>query len=205
MNPAPTFLFDPTEGKQPRTARKIHIRRLYDVFEICLHRGDMRRARRAWSILVRCKELDWKTMWRTGALVAGAHSPYDDTQTQQRLEYLSTMMRQHSEAREAIFQEFVLLLIKSGQHERALDELELYLPSPPYQDNPVLHLYAGLVCLYLAQSLQAAAGHAGKRTLRDAEQYLERTRQLDPENVIAVAWLEKAGLSLLSIHSRLFV
>ena len=26
-----------------------------------------------------------------------------------------------------------------------------YLPSYPYQDNPVLHIYAGLIALYLAQ------------------------------------------------------
>ncbi|KAI0089114.1 hypothetical protein BDY19DRAFT_890129 [Irpex rosettiformis] len=196
MISSPTFLFEPVEGKQPRTARKIHIRRLYDVLELCLHQGDMKRAMRAWTILVRCKEMDWKTMWRTGALMAGTHSPYEGSQAQDRLEYLSAMMRQYAEAREAIFQEFVLLLIKAGQHERALDELELYLPSPPYQDNPVLHLYAGLLCLYLAQPNPENPEHLNRRTLRDAEQYLQRTRQLDPDNTIAIAWLENVRYTL---------
>lgn len=65
-----------------------------------------------------------------------------------------------------------------------------YLPSPPYQDNPVLHLYAGLVCLYLVQPTGASAGLTGVRSLRDAEHYLERAKFLDPNNVVARTWLQ---------------
>ncbi|KAI0787028.1 hypothetical protein BC629DRAFT_1288495 [Irpex lacteus] len=202
MTSTPAFLFEPPSAKTPRTARKVHIRRLYDVLQLSLHRGDIERARRAWCILIRCKELDWMALWRIGVLLASAgangETRYDeghDSETAERLEYLSTMMRHHSEEREAIFQEFVLLLIKSAQYERALDELELYLPSPPYQDNPVLHLYAGLLCLYLAQPIPAdGSTHLSRRTLRDAEHYLQRTRQLDPENTIASAWLDSVRL-----------
>lgn len=56
----------------------------------------------------------------------------------------------------------------SGRYREAQDELELcvyvfwfvndvsddegsYLPSFPYSDNPVLHIYAGLISLYTAQ------------------------------------------------------
>lgn len=53
--------------------------------------------------------------------------------------------------KETMLKELVLLFILSGQYSQALDELELYLPSFPYQDNPVLHIYAGLLCLHLAQ------------------------------------------------------
>ena len=97
----PTFLFEPVGSKQPRTARKTHIRRLYDVLELCLHRGDMKRATRAWAILARCKEMSWDDMWRTGSLVAGTHSSYNGgggAQARERLEYLSTMMRQQTDA-----------------------------------------------------------------------------------------------------------
>lgn len=96
----------------------------------------------------------------------------------------------------------------SGQYEKALDELELrvqtsansassahralrYLPSQPYQDSPVLHLYAGLICLYLAQPSRANTAYIGVRTLRDAEHYFERVKYLDPDNIIATTWLEK--------------
>jgi RNA polymerase I-specific transcription initiation factor RRN11 len=72
--------------------------------------------------------------------------------------------------REDVFRELVLRLILSGRQREALEELELwaflrsifnindsnlalnsYLPSFPYQDNPVLHIYAGLAAFYLAQ------------------------------------------------------
>jgi len=70
--------------------------------------------------------------------------------------------------RESLLQELVLSLALAGRERDALDELELcgslcswllhttqlkqcsYLPSPPYQDNSVLHTYAGLLCLRLA-------------------------------------------------------
>jgi RNA polymerase I-specific transcription initiation factor RRN11 len=73
--------------------------------------------------------------------------------------------------RESLLQELVLSLALTGREREALDELELcgslalffffvvtysqlygysYLPSLPYQDNSVLHTYAGLLCLRLA-------------------------------------------------------
>jgi hypothetical protein len=130
----------------------------------------------------------------------------------------------------------VLSLALAGRERDALDELELcgsqfffclfyfifwfvvtcgqlygysYLPSPPYQDNPVLHTYAGLICLRLAQWNNKLSGDTqGTREapkhmetvelislqknpeqrsdqimLREARQYLERARALDPEVV----------------------
>jgi hypothetical protein len=91
-----TFLFASLEDKKPITARKIHIRRLYDLLQLCLQRNDIPRAKRAWAILARCKEVDWKTMWTTGVHLLG-----DDTNSpeasQSRLEFLRAMMLQHSE------------------------------------------------------------------------------------------------------------
>lgn len=34
-----------------------------------------------------------------------------------------------------------------------IDIFDRYLPSLPYQDNPVLHVYAGFISLFLAQPL----------------------------------------------------
>lgn len=67
-----------------------------------------------------------------------------------------------------LLKELIFRLIEAGLHREALDELELcvfcvigtvapltlhprYLPSFPYQDNPILHIYAGLLCFYLSQ------------------------------------------------------
>jgi len=89
----------------------------------------------------------------------------------------------------------VLSLALSGRERDALDELELYLPSIPYQDNPVLHTYAGLICLRLAQSNNNLSGDTQEQgsdqvMLREARQYLERARALDPQ-VVPPAFIHK--------------
>lgn len=52
----------------------------------------------------------------------------------------------------------------------------------------MLHAYAGLICLYLAQPNRAADVSSEGRSLRDAQQYLDRARYLDPNNLVAAAW-----------------
>ncbi|KAK7695778.1 hypothetical protein QCA50_000415 [Cerrena zonata] len=193
------ILFDLPGSKALNTARKLHIRRLYDVLQLCLLRQDFARARKAWAILVRCKEVHWKALWKTGVLLLDV-SDYDfeqERETAKRVDYLSTMMLQQSQDKESILQELILRFIKAGKHRRALDELELYIPSPPYDTNPVLHLFAGLLCLYLSQGQQdtehgtADHGEFNPGMLRDAQVFFERARILDPENEFASSWIEK--------------
>lgn len=92
-----------------------------------------------------------------------------------------------------------------------LNPLGRYLPSFPYQDNPVLHTYAGLLCIFLSQSedefqgefldLNLGSGVTTKQqyvdtsahnptTLRDAQSHLERARALDIDNTVASGFLE---------------
>ncbi|KAI0335616.1 hypothetical protein GY45DRAFT_1240454 [Cubamyces sp. BRFM 1775] len=191
------FIFSSLDSKQPKTARKLHIRRVFDVLNLCIQRRDWPRARRAWAILARCKEVDWKEMWRTSLLLLGETGNEDDLghSHEDRVSFLTVMMRQHPEERESILKELVLHLIQLGMHRRALEELDLYLPSYPYQDNPVLHVYAGLIALYLAQP----DGDGPEETtygwnvnlLRDAQAHLERARTIDPSNVVAETFLSQ--------------
>lgn len=50
------------------SARAEQFRRLYDIYRICLQRGEQGRERadRAWSLLVRSGLLDWASNWRDG-------------------------------------------------------------------------------------------------------------------------------------------
>jgi len=96
-----------------------------------------------------------------------------------------------------------LSLAMAGRERDALDELELYLPSPPYQDNSVLHTYAGLLCLRLAtlstdadpsrnaQGPGKIADASEQTLLREAQQHLERARTLDPEGGVALAFIRR--------------
>ncbi|KAI0775966.1 hypothetical protein BD413DRAFT_469744 [Trametes elegans] len=193
-----SFLFSSLNSKRPNTARKVHIRRLFDVLQLCIQRHDWPRARRAWAVLVRCKEVDWKSMWRTSLLLLGEDDVDANTAAtdSDRVSYLTVMMRQHPDERESILKELVLRLIHCGMHRRAMEELDLYLPSYPYQDNPVLHIYAGLIALYEAQpapdtSEEATYGPAN--FLRNAQAHFERARAIDPSNVVAEAFLSQVS------------
>lgn len=92
-----SFLFTYPDAKQPLSARKVHLRRLYDILELCIQHNDLVRARKAWAILVRCKEVNWKVMWKTGALLVGVEED-KKVVVRNRVEYLTTMMLQYPEA-----------------------------------------------------------------------------------------------------------
>ncbi|KAJ7721170.1 hypothetical protein DFH07DRAFT_760592 [Mycena maculata] len=186
-----SFVFAPTasDSRRPTAARKIHIRRLYDVMHVCIQRNDLQRATKAWSILARCKEVNWRTMWSTSVHIL-AENLDESEKAPHKIEFLRVMMLQHPDDREAILKELVLRLILSGQNREALDELELYLPSFPYQDDPLLHTYAGLIAIYTAQPLSGVASF-NPIFLRNAQAHFERAKSLDPDNEIADAFLWK--------------
>ncbi|KDQ64329.1 hypothetical protein JAAARDRAFT_117685 [Jaapia argillacea MUCL 33604] len=193
-----TFLFASLDSKSPTTARKVHIRRLYDLMQLCLQRNDLPRARKAWCILARCKEIDWRTMWKTGIQVLGDDCLTSPEDNSSRLEFLRSMRLQFPEQQEAILREFALRLIATEKYREALDELELYLHVIPYRDNPVLNVYAGLLALHLSQTpddQRAATQDDGScPLLRNAQAHLEKARTLDPENEVAKAFLTQISV-----------
>ncbi|KAJ3848783.1 hypothetical protein EV368DRAFT_76052 [Lentinula lateritia] len=178
----------------PLTARKVHIRRLYEVLQLSIHRNDLPRARRAWSILVRCKEINWTTMWNTAIHLVEENSYGDDSA--KRIELLRDMMLHYPDQRIAVIKELIFRLILSSRHREALDELELYLPSFPYQDSPVLHTYAGLLCFYLSQehSNPEASTTFRPSLVRESMAHFERAQVLDPGNIVAVSFSHKIDI-----------
>ncbi|TFK28885.1 hypothetical protein FA15DRAFT_583830 [Coprinopsis marcescibilis] len=204
------FLFASLGSKDPSTARKVHIRRLYDIFQLSVARRDFQRARRAWSILVRCKEVDWAAMWTTGLLLLG-DAPQDDECSTLKLDYLRAMMLQKLEQRETILQEVILRFIHRRQYKEALNELELYLPAFPFQDNPVLHTYAGLLALYIGQPPPEQKGrHAvfhgtfDPIAIRESQSHFEHALTRDPDNVVARGFIDSVVrlLYIYMMHSK---
>lgn len=107
--------------------------------------------------------------------------------------------------REPILCELVHLYVVAGRHREALDELELfelqtfryqslltcldisYLPSFPYRDNAVLHIYAG-ICSVLAfqpgSASEVDVQPIDSEMLDRAQIFFERAKSLDPENIV---------------------
>ncbi|KAF7332114.1 hypothetical protein MKEN_00092100 [Mycena kentingensis (nom. inval.)] len=145
----------------------------------------LRCAIRAWNILVRCKEVDWKSMWSLGVHLLAENNLDNASERQSsKVDFLRLMMLQRPEDREMILKELVLRLILCERYREALEDLELYLPSFPYQDNATLHIYAGMVSLYLAQP-KAAGLEPNTKLLREAHTYFERAMTLERDNSIA--------------------
>ena len=88
------FFFASLQSKHPLTARKVHIRRLYDILQLCIQRQDISRARRTWAILARCKEIQWKSLWITSLLLVGDSLHLVDSNTE-KINYLRSLMLQH--------------------------------------------------------------------------------------------------------------
>ncbi|KAF7301848.1 hypothetical protein MIND_00750700 [Mycena indigotica] len=187
-----TSIFAAPKTKR-NAARKIHIRRLYDMMNIAIQRNDYVRANRAWSILARCPEVDWKALWTTGVYLV-AEGLDDHEKLSSKIDFLRVMMLQRPSDKEIILKELCLRLILSGRYREALDDLELYLPSFPYQDNPILNIYAGLLTLYLAQSpQQGQANGPNPKLMRDAQTYFERAASLQPDFTLAQGYLDLLG------------
>lgn len=56
----------------------------------------MARAKRTWTILVRCKEIDWKSMWSTGIHLLGEQTARDDNANNlEKLAFLRAIMPQY--------------------------------------------------------------------------------------------------------------
>ncbi|XP_006460360.1 hypothetical protein AGABI2DRAFT_67080 [Agaricus bisporus var. bisporus H97] len=185
------FLFASLDSKLPHTSRRVHIRRLYDILQLCIQRNDVVRASRAWAILVQCKEFRWDEHWATGLYILNGGGVSSEN-IPQRINYLPISLHF---LQEEMLKELILLYIMSNRYQDALDELELYLPSFPYQDNPILHIYAGLLSLQLAQKRDAHT--LGQSLLRDAQAHLNQAKTVDPSNTVAEAFLHRVN----NIHS----
>lgn len=150
-----------------------HFRRLYDIYRLLLQRGDLERAKRAYALVVRCREFDWAMNWRDGiAMVTLPRSQQEEDGAEEgeaerlrreeelKARYLREALAVHSRGvtsfrhvREpvTILRELILHLIVMHNYNEALQEVELCANMPPFREDPSLYYYGGLVCVYLAQ------------------------------------------------------
>ncbi|KAF9779453.1 hypothetical protein BJ322DRAFT_1087533 [Thelephora terrestris] len=190
------FLFSLLDIRGIDSARKLTIRRVYDVCMHSLCLGDVNRARKAFGILLRCKEFDWKASWALAVYMLNAHDPdRDDTFFLSQVEQLRLLMLQDPTRREELLNEILQVLVQNGRYTEALDEIELYLPSFPYQDNPVLHIYAGLICLYMSQDPDSRRDEKSPDSLlEEAKIHLNRVITIDPGNCVAHMFLDQVHI-----------
>jgi RNA polymerase I-specific transcription initiation factor RRN11 len=220
------FLFSLPGLENADSARKEMIRRIYDACIYSMLLGDIRIARKAFGLLLRCKEFKWKDFWSLAVYMLNPHDPdRDNTFVLSQVDQLRSLMVQdrarvsHSTSAYAwtqrisqgveLLNELLQVLVQNGRCTEALDEIELsvimflmvthrfayyfprYLPLFPYQDNPVLHTYTGLIRLYMSQEPDSRRGNESPDGLLEgAKASLNRVIEIDSENRTARFFLD---------------
>ncbi|KAG8738548.1 hypothetical protein FRC12_016718 [Ceratobasidium sp. 428] len=216
MSFKPIFHLEPRPRRElsPSTSsRKQHIRFTYDILHVCLQRGDLARARRAWSLLVKCPEIDLRTIWQVGLALIPCEGENEERRarsTREHVGYLKRVRLRIPDMQETFLKETVLALIDMGEYQEALDELDLYIVTMPFDQNTVLHIYAGMLWLYTAQprkeqdeKVEDAAFEDDGETIdtrgwdatriASAKRHFRRALALDPDNTFARGFLDRLG------------
>jgi RNA polymerase I-specific transcription initiation factor RRN11 len=97
MSFTPLFRLAPRPHRElsPATSsRKQHIRFVNDILHVCLQRGDLLRARRAWAVLVKCPEIDMRTIWQVGLALIPGREDGKGRATREHVNYLKRVRLQ---------------------------------------------------------------------------------------------------------------
>lgn len=156
-----------------------------------------------------------RTLWQIGLALIPGREDGKGKATREHVSYLKRVRLQIPQSQETLLKETVLALIDMGEYQEALDELDLYIVTMPFDQNPVLHLYAGMLWLYTAQPAHTndtdeqiptseEAGALGTVKVLDtqnwnvariaaAKRHFRRAIALDPGNTFARGYLDRLG------------
>ncbi|KAK0556543.1 hypothetical protein OC846_001112 [Tilletia horrida] len=162
---------NPTAAATTVPLRSEHLRKVFDILQLSLLRGDGPRAARALRILIRAKEWRHSDLWRYGLAVAGLlgrdaflstsrarqyqgsdqdeklRRLSEEAATLRRLAYLRGLYRAKQAFRADLLVQIVYELIELKRYEEAMRELEFVLDTHPFRNSPTLHLLAGVLTL----------------------------------------------------------
>lgn len=97
------FLFASPDGRRSSSARRVHLRRLYDILHLSIQRGDLLLAQKSFALLSRCEDIEWAAIWKFGLIIlAAADQPppghvNNMLGTPKHIEFLRVMMLRHPE------------------------------------------------------------------------------------------------------------
>jgi hypothetical protein len=114
------FLFASPDGRSPSSARRVHLRRLYDILHLSIQRGDLLLAQKSFALLSRCEDVEWAAIWKFGLIILAAADHPDQPPgyvnslgTPKHIEFLRVMMLRHPEEVRTLLT-FILLRSSGG-------------------------------------------------------------------------------------------
>jgi hypothetical protein len=144
----PPFLFASPDGRSSSSARRVHLRRLYDILQLSIQRGDLLLAQRSFALLSRCEDIEWAAIWKFGLIILAAADHPDQRPgyvnvnmlgTPKHIEFLRVMMLRHpEEVRTSLFDGFGWFRFLPFHFRRIPPG-----PQPSSQVSPTHHLSIG--------------------------------------------------------------
>ncbi|EEB05669.1 RNA polymerase I transcription factor subunit Rrn11 [Schizosaccharomyces japonicus yFS275] len=137
----------------PKSLRLQHIENLRTLLHLCLLRADYPRAFRAFSLLLRCRSVDIRLLWKIGLELLNELEPSKAREYLQRLiARFPAIPGRHKTSIDAhsFFPALVLLQIKMGEYGQAISSLDEYLLSAPFNENQPLYVYSAMLSLEMA-------------------------------------------------------
>ena len=140
------FLFASPDGRRTSSARRVHLRRLYDILHLSIQRGDLLLAQKSFALLSRCEDVEWAAIWKFGLIIlAAADQPppghvNNMLGTPKHIEFLRVMMLRHPEEVRNSLTFFFSFPVRGrrGSFPRSLSSVVLLVPS--LTNSPSFHL-----------------------------------------------------------------
>ncbi|KAG5513664.1 hypothetical protein PMAC_000702 [Pneumocystis sp. 'macacae'] len=180
--PETGFLNEKTKtSKELLSTRKRQIEAVHTILHLSLLRRDFLRARYAFSILIRCREVNLYDIWDLGFEIL---KHFEFNKQEMYLKHLivlyqtstySDFSKENTCSTQEFLRTLVLLYIEKEEFKKLLNMLEDYLLSAPYSENAVFYQYAGMAALELSQ--RTAIPEESKQLHEKAEYLFQKAKE----------------------------
>ncbi|KAF9973691.1 hypothetical protein BGZ73_003024 [Actinomortierella ambigua] len=149
----PVFFQAPKETENLESFRKLHMEGLGQLLRRLLVRRDLQTASEIFEVLFDAKDTSEEFIWKIGLEFLYSMNMYDE-QVHKFLSWLFSKSRYH---KQAILLELVLYQLRCGEIEEAELSLRAHVTVVPYDKDPLIQGYAGLVKMLLLEKAIAGA------------------------------------------------
>ncbi|KAF9180695.1 hypothetical protein BGZ51_006044 [Haplosporangium sp. Z 767] len=122
-------------------SRRLHLELTGQLLRRTLARRDYKRAYKLYCILISSREVSEDLVWKIGAELLRQKKEYEPL----CMRFLQQVFAKATYCRESILLETTLYQLRCGKVEEAQKTLDPHLDMPPYDRNPLLQGYAGVV------------------------------------------------------------
>ncbi|KAG0367286.1 hypothetical protein BC939DRAFT_456399 [Gamsiella multidivaricata] len=155
----------PYNTRMTRASHAVHAELTGQLLRRTLVRRDYYRAYKIYSIMTTKKNIAEEFVWKIGCEILRQKSEYEPL----CLRFLQLIFTKSKDCREAILVETALYQLRCGKLEDARETLEPYREMYPYDENPLVQGYAGVIEFALwTKAIRAMTTRTGNKQNAEA-------------------------------------